>query len=93
MDPATEKILLIGEGGTELEEKAASYISEHISKPIIGFVAGKKEGIENDLDKLKSENENELGSGSVDIKIDALKSAGVKIAALPNEIPALLMSV
>ena len=48
-DPATEKILLIGEEGTELEEKAANYISNHITKPIIGYVAGKKEKIENPL--------------------------------------------
>ena len=93
LDPATEKILLIGESGTTLEEKAASYISEHITKPIVGYVAGKKDKFENGLVKMKSENVLELGSSSVDIKIDALKSAGVKIAALPNEIPTLLMSV
>ena len=93
LDPATEKILLIGEDGTALEEKAASYISEHITKPIIGYVAGKKEKFEKTLANLKSENEIELDSSSADIKIEALKSAGVKIAALPNEIPALLMSV
>ena len=95
LDPATEKILLIGEEGTVLEEKAASYISDHISKPIIGYIAGKKEKIGNVLAKLKNEDEYEfeLESSSVDIKIEALKSAGVKIAALPNEIPDLLMSV
>ena len=91
LDPATEKILLIGEGGTILEEKAASYISEHITKPIVGYIAGKREGGEKDLSQTPIENEME--SNSVDAKIDTLKSAGVKIAALLQEIPALIESV
>jgi succinyl-CoA synthetase alpha subunit len=91
LDPATEKILLIGEGGTTLEEKAASYISEHITKPIVGYIAGGIEETEKDLPL--STNQKEMESNSVDTKIDALKSAGVKIAALPQEIPALIESV
>lgn len=93
LDPGVEKIIIIGESGTILEEKAANYIPDHITKPIIGYVAGKKETIQNTLIKVKSEDDLEIENRFVDIKIEALKSAGVKIAALPNEIPALLMSV
>lgn len=90
MDPATDKILLIGEGGTALEEKAAGYISEHITKPIISYIAGRKE--ETDKDIYSIIRENEYGISSIETKIDALKSAGVKVAALPQEIPALIKS-
>jgi len=93
LDPATEKILLIGEKGTALEEKAANYIASHITKPIIGYVAGKETKVENTLVSIKINNDLEIESSSIETKIDALKSAGVKVAALPNEIPALLKSV
>jgi len=92
LDPATEKILLIGESDTALEEKTANFIANHTTKPIIGYIAGKKKKTESNLAKLKGK-DFEFESGSADIKIEALKSAGVKIAALPNAIPALLLSV
>ena len=57
MDPATEKILLIGEGGTTLEEKAADYIADHITKPIIGYIPGRRIALEKDKFNLKNENE------------------------------------
>ncbi len=93
LDPGTEKILIIGEGGTALEEKAANFIADHITKPIIGYVAGKKGINEKDSAISKSENEFDHGCNSVDQKIEAFKSAGVKIAALPNDIPEILLSV
>jgi succinyl-CoA synthetase alpha subunit len=93
LDPATEKILIIGERGTAHEEKAANYIADHITKPIIGYVAGKKGINEKESAISKSENVYDPGGNSVDQKIEALKSAGVKIAALPNDIPDILLSV
>ena len=40
-DPETEKIVLIGEiGGTD-EENAAEYISQHVTKPVAAFIAGR----------------------------------------------------
>jgi succinyl-CoA synthetase alpha subunit len=93
LDPVTEKILLIGENGTELEENAANFIANHITKPIIGYIAGRKTDTYNALVKFKNYKNIGIESSSVDNKIDALKSAGVKIAARINEIPTLLKSV
>ena len=39
-DPATEGIVMIGEIGGSDEEEACSFISSHVAKPVVGFVAG-----------------------------------------------------
>lgn len=39
-DPDTDVIVMIGEIGGDAEERAAAYIKEHITKPVIGYVAG-----------------------------------------------------
>lgn len=91
MDPATEKILLIGESDSVLEERAAAYISEHITKPVFGYIAGGYGKVEGD--PVFDKNGQSFISGSIAQKIDALKSAGVKIAALIQDIPNLIGSV
>ena len=39
-DPDTEAIVMIGEIGGDAEERAAAYIKEHVTKPVVGYVAG-----------------------------------------------------
>ena len=39
-DPQTELIVMIGEIGGDAEERAAAYIEEHVTKPVVGYVAG-----------------------------------------------------
>jgi succinyl-CoA synthetase alpha subunit len=39
-DPATDATVMIGEIGCGAEEQAAQYISEHVSKPVVGYLAG-----------------------------------------------------
>ncbi len=39
-DPATEAILMVGEIGGTAEEEAAEYIRDHVSKPVIAYIAG-----------------------------------------------------
>ncbi|MDQ4048350.1 MAG: succinate--CoA ligase subunit alpha, partial [Actinomycetota bacterium] len=39
-DPETELIVLSGEIGGDAEERAAEYIAEHVSKPVVAYIAG-----------------------------------------------------
>jgi succinyl-CoA synthetase alpha subunit len=87
-DPLTEKVVLIGEiGGTD-EEKAAMFISNKMTKPVVGFIAGQTAPPGKRMGHAGAIVEG--GSGLAGDKINALRSANVKIASHPEEIPDLL---
>ncbi len=87
-DPETEAIVLIGEIGGDAEERAAKYIKEHITKPVVAFIAGqtappgKRMGHAGAI--ISS------GSGTAIEKIQAFEAVGVPVARLPVEIPGLV---
>ena len=87
-DPETEAIVLIGEIGGDAEERAAQYIRERISKPVVSFIAGqtappgKRMGHAGAI--IAS------GTGTAAEKIAAFENVGVLVARQPAEIPELL---
>jgi succinyl-CoA synthetase alpha subunit len=84
-DVQTEKIVIIGEiGGTD-EEIAAQYIRDHMTKPVVGFIAGRTAPPGKRMGHAGAIVEG--GSGLAVDKIAALDAAGVKIADQPEEIP------
>ena len=88
-DPHTDKIVLIGEiGGTD-EEKAAEYIADHLTKPVVAFIAGRTAPPGKRMGHAGAIVES--GSGTAEDKIRALKSVGVQVATHPEEIPGLLV--
>jgi succinyl-CoA synthetase alpha subunit len=87
-DPHTDKIVLIGEiGGTD-EEKAAEFIADHLTKPVVAFIAGQSAPPGKRMGHAGAIVEG--GSGTAAEKIKALQDAGVQVASHPEQIPSLL---
>ena len=90
-DPHTEKVVLIGEiGGTD-EELAAEYIRDHMTKPVVAFVAGQTAPPGKRMGHAGAIVEG--GSGLASEKIRALEAAGVIVADQPEAIPSLLREI
>jgi succinyl-CoA synthetase alpha subunit len=82
-DPQTEVIVMIGEIGGDAEERAAAYIKEHVTKPVVGYVAG--------FTAPEGKTMGHAGaivsgsSGTAEAKKEALEAAGVKVGKTPSE--------
>ncbi|GAB1508581.1 succinate--CoA ligase subunit alpha [Actinophytocola sp. KF-1] len=82
-DPQTEVIVMIGEIGGDAEERAAAYIAEHVTKPVVGYVAG--------FTAPEGKTMGHAGaivsgsSGTAQAKKEALEAAGVKVGKTPSE--------
>ncbi len=90
-DPETKAIVMIGEIGGNAEELAAEYIKQHITKPVVGFIAGQAAPPGKQMGHAGAIISS--GSGTATEKITALEAAGVKVAKEPSEIPAILKNL
>lgn len=90
-DPQTDQVVLIGEIGGTAEEKAADYVANHMTKPVVGFIAGQTAPPGKRMGHAGAIVEG--GTGLAADKIKALKTAGVKVAKHPEEIPVILRSI
>lgn len=78
-DPETEAIVIIGEIGGNEEERAAVYIKDHVTKPVVALIAGKNAPKGRSMGHAGAIVSMD-GTGSVENKERALKDAGVIIA-------------
>jgi succinyl-CoA synthetase alpha subunit len=82
-DPETKAIVMIGEIGGDAEERAADYIKAHVTKPVVGYVAG--------FTAPEGKTMGHAGaivsgsSGTAQAKKEALEAAGVKVGKTPSE--------
>jgi succinyl-CoA synthetase alpha subunit len=90
-DPDTEAIVMIGEIGGDAEERAADYIKEHVTKPVVGYVAG--------FTAPEGKTMGHAGaivsgsSGTAEAKKEALEAAGVKVGKTPSETARLMQDI
>lgn len=90
-DPDTELIVLIGEIGGDAEERAAAHIAQHITKPVVGYIAG--------FTAPEGKTMGHAGaivsgsSGTAAAKQKALEAAGVAVGATPTETARLVESL
>jgi succinyl-CoA synthetase alpha subunit len=87
-DDRTQAVVIIGEIGGTMEEEAAEYIKEHVSKPVVAFIAGQAAPPEKKMGHAGAIIRGERGTAAS--KINALKQAGVRIAKTPWELPSIL---
>ena len=90
-DPDTVAIVMIGEIGGDAEERAAAYIADHVTKPVVGYVAG--------FTAPEGKTMGHAGaivsgsSGTAQGKKEALEAVGVKVGKTPSETAQLMRDV
>jgi succinyl-CoA synthetase alpha subunit len=87
-DPQTDKVVLIGEIGGDAEIKAAQFIRDKMTKPVVSFIAGKAAPPGRTMGHAGALIEG--GKGTYQEKVEALLAAKVKVAQHPEQIPELL---
>jgi succinyl-CoA synthetase alpha subunit len=87
-DPQTELIVMVGEIGGDEEEKAAAFISEHVTKPVLSYIAG--------FSAPPGKTMGHAGaiisgsSGTAQAKKDALEARGIQVGTTPTEVAQLV---
>ena len=81
-DDETDVIALVGEIGGSDEERAAEWIEDNVSKPVVGFIAGRTAPPGKRMGHAGAIVSGS-GTGTADSKMNALREAGVRVAETP----------
>jgi succinyl-CoA synthetase alpha subunit len=90
-DPETAAIVMIGEIGGDAEERAAAFIEQYVTKPVVGYVAG--------FTAPEGKTMGHAGAiisgsaGTAQAKKEALEKAGVRVGKTPSETAALVRDI
>jgi succinyl-CoA synthetase alpha subunit len=90
-DPDTDAIVMIGEIGGDAEERAAAYIADNVTKPVLGYIAG--------FTAPEGKTMGHAGaivsgsSGTAAAKQEALEAVGVRVGKTPSETARLMADV
>lgn len=81
-DPDTKAIVMIGEIGGDAEERAAEYIKQHVTKPVVGYVAGFTAPEGKTMGHAGAIVSGSAGTAAA--KQEALEAAGVRVGKTPT---------
>ncbi len=87
-DPETDSIVLVGEIGGDAEERAAKFIKEYVTKPVVAFISGRQAPKGKQMGHAGAIIT--TGAGTAAEKIAAFEAVGVPVAKETSEIPVLL---
>lgn len=90
-DLETDLIVLIGEIGGDAEERAAEFVRTHVSKPVVGYVAGFTAPEGKTMGHAGAIVSGSAGTASA--KKEALEAAGIRVGRTPSETAALVREV
>ena len=83
-DPATKAMVMIGEIGGSAEEAAADFVREHVSKPVVGFIAGSTAPPGKRMGHAGAIIAG--GKGTAGAKMEAMRKAGIKVTENPAKL-------
>jgi succinyl-CoA synthetase alpha subunit len=81
-DPETDAIVMIGEIGGDAEERAAAYIKDHVTKPVVGYVAGFTAPEGKTMGHAGAIVSGSAGTAAA--KQEALEAVGVRVGRTPS---------
>ncbi len=90
-DPETDAVVMIGEIGGDAEERAAAFINDNVTKPVVGYVAG--------FTAPEGKTMGHAGAiisgsgGTAQAKQDALEAVGVRVGKTPSETARLMHEI